>query len=205
MSRHKNFLDKFVEGKDKKEILYMHLAVILLIGFIIYYFIYPISASFKKNQEDTYNQNISTLESLKSKKNVYTMQVVSLTKVINKLNLTKTSLQKQKMFFNDLVSLLDFAQFDKYKWAAYVKNVVEDAKNEGLTLLDFANTLYDNQAKSFVNKKMDILVNIKGNYKNFISYIYKYENTKELIRVSEINGSDKGVYMIKYSLYGYKQ
>jgi ArsR family metal-binding transcriptional regulator len=103
------------------------------------------------------------------------------------------------------VSLLDFAEFNKYKWANYVKNVVDNAKNEGLKLIDFKNELYKDKKNSLINKKMDIIVNVNGEYKNLIYYIYKYENTKELLRVNELKINDKGNYMIKFSLYGYKK
>lgn len=203
--KHKNFLDKFFEQKNKKDILYIHIITIFLIGFVIYYFIYPISLSFKDIQRKTYNQNVQTLNKLKLQKNIFTVQIVNLTKTIKKLSLTKNALKKQKFFFDDLISLLDFAEFNKYKWAEYVKKIVYDAKNEGLKLINFKNTLYSDKNNEFINKKMDIIINIKGGFKNLISYLYKYENTKELLRINELKGNDKGEFMIKYSLYGYEQ
>jgi hypothetical protein len=203
--KHANFLDKFFDGKNKKDILYIHVTAIFLIGFLIYYFIYPISSDFKKKEEENYKQNVTTLNKLKTQKNIFTSQVISLTKRIKRLTLIKNSLYKQKLFFDDLISLLDFAEFDKYKWALYVKNIVYNAKNEGLKLIDFKNYLYNEKDKNFIDKKMDIIINVKGEYKNLISYLYRYENRKELLRVSEFNISDKGEFMIKYSLYGYEQ
>jgi hypothetical protein len=203
--KQKNFLDKFFENKSKKDIIYIHIIAIFLIGFIIYYFIYPMTSSFEKKEKSKYNHNLQVLNNLKIKKNVYTAQIINLKKTIKKLSLQKMSLHKQKLFFDDLVSLLDFAEFDKYKWAKYMKGIVDNAKNEGLTLIDFTNILYDNKDDKLINKKMDISVNVKGEFKNLIYYLYKYENTKELIRVSDLNISDKGNFMIKYTLYGYEQ
>jgi hypothetical protein len=203
--KYQNFLDKFFENKSKKDIIYIHIMAIFLIGFVIYYFIYPMSSSFKDIQRKTYNQNVQTLNKLKLQKNIFTVQIVNLTKTIKKLSLTKNALKKQKFFFDDLISLLDFAEFNKYKWAEYVKKIVYDAKNEGLKLINFKNTLYSDKNKKFINKKMDIIINIKSEFKNLISYLYKYENTKELLRINELKGNDKGEFMIKYSLYGYEQ
>jgi hypothetical protein len=200
-----NFLDKFFENKTKKDILYIHIMSIFLIGFIIYYFIYPVSSSFQKIQKKNYDQNIQTFNKLKIQKNIFSVQIIKLNNNIKKLSLEKNSLHKQKLFFDDLVSLLDFAEFNKFKWANYVKSIIHDAKNEGLKLINFYNTLYYDNNNSFINKKMDITVNVKGEYKNLLYYLYKYENVKELIRVNELNASDKGEYMIKFSLYGYKK
>jgi len=204
--KRKNFLDKFFKNKTKKEIIYIHLITILLIGFIIYYFIYPISSDFKKREEKKFSQNTQTLNNLIVQKNVYIAQIANLNKNIKKLTLTKNSLYKQKIFFDDLVSLLDFSEFNKFKWAEYVKNIVYDSKEEGLKLIKFENSIYnDKNSSSFINKKMDINVSVKGKFKNLIYYLYKYENTKELLRVNEINISDKGEFMIKYTLYGYEK
>jgi hypothetical protein len=142
--RHKNVLDKFFYNKNKRDILYIHLMAIFLVGFVIFYFIYPLSSAFKNNQEKIYNRNIQVLDNLKVKKNVYLAQIVSLTKTIKKNSLIKNSLYKQKLFFDDLISLLDFAEFNKYKWAEFLKNIVQDAKNEGLKLISFENYFYNN-------------------------------------------------------------
>jgi hypothetical protein len=197
-------LDALFEGKSKKDILYLYASVVLAIGFIIFYFIYPMSASFKEKEEKKYKENTQKLSQLKSQKNVFNAQIIMLTKQIKQISLQKNSLQKQKVFFDDLLNLLDFIEFDKYKWADYFKHIVDGAKEEGLDLIDFTNKIYNND-KNIVNKKMDIIIHTKGNYKNLISYIYRYENTKELIRVDELNITDKGDFMIKFVLYGYKQ
>jgi len=197
-------LDALFEGKSKKDIIYMHLAAISLIGFIAFYFIYPIASSYSSKEEKQFKNNSDKLNTLKIKRNVYTAQIALLMRDKNKIMKEKNNLYKQKMFFNDLVDLLDFAKFDKYKWANYVQNIVYNAKNEGLKLMKFENYLYDDN-NTTINKKMDVIINTTGKFKNFISYIYKYENTKELIRVNELNISDKGEYMIKFTLYGYKE
>ena len=52
---------------------------------------------------------------------------------------------------------------------------------------------------------MNFGLNLEGQYKNFIYYMYKYENIKPLIRVDnfQIKAPDK--FYIEFSLYGYKQ
>jgi uncharacterized membrane protein SpoIIM required for sporulation len=93
--KQKNFLDKFFENKTKKDILYIHIITIFLIGFIIYYFIYPISFSFIKTQKNNYNRNVQTLNQLKFRKNILIVRITNLNKTIKKLSLTKTLLHKQ--------------------------------------------------------------------------------------------------------------
>ena len=197
-------LDALFEGKSKKDILYMHLAAISLIGFIVFYFIYPMADKYSSQEEQQFQDHSTKLNTLNIKKNADIAQIARLTRDKKKMLAKKNSLYKQKIFFNDLISLLDFAKFDKYKWANYVQNIVYNAKDEGLKLIKFENYLYDDN-NTTINKKMDVVINANGKFKNFITYIYKYENTKQLIRINELEVSDKGEYMIKFTLYGYKE
>jgi len=195
-------LDNFFEGKTKKDIVYIHIAALSLIGFIVFYFIYPISSSYQTREEQHYKNNVNRLNNLKKKKNNYLSQIMYLNRINKQLKLSKISLYKNSTFFDDLVSLLDFAKFDKYKWADYMKNIVYNSKEEGLSLIDFKNNVY-NDNNDTINRKMDVIVFSNGKFKNFINYMYKYENTKELLRINELKVSDKGNYMIKFTLYGY--
>jgi len=197
-------LDLFFEGKSKKDVIYLFVAVAGLIGFVIFYFIYPISSDYRTKEQNNYKANTNKLANLKNKKNNTISKIAYLTKNNKKLKLSKNSLHKEMVFFEDLVSLLDFAKFDKYKWSNYMKNIVDNAKEEGLELVDFQNNIFnDSNNSNSVNKKMEMTINLKGDFKNLIYYAYKYENDKELLRVNELNISDKGNYMIKFTLYGY--
>jgi len=197
-------LDLFFEERSKKDLIYFFIAVAGLIGFVIFYFIYPISSDYRTKQQNNYKANTNKLVDLKNKKNSTISNIAYLIKNNKKLKLSKNSLYKDTIFFQDLVSLLDFAKFDKYKWSNYMKNIVDSAKEEGLELINFQNTIFDDSNDSnHISKKMQMIINLKGNFKNLISYAYKYENNKELLRINELNISDKGNYMIEFTLYGY--
>ena len=131
---------------------------------------------------------------------------ISRTKLIN--------LKKQESFYEELTDLLDFARFNKQKWANYVKNLILDAKNEGMKVKLIENKIYDedvnntklkNLPERLIVKKMSIGIELNGNYKNFIHYIYKYENLKDLLRIGAIKINSKNNYYVKFFLYGYKK
>ena len=122
-----------------------------------------------------------------------------------------TTLKKQKMFYEELANLLDFAEFDQYKWANLVQETVIDAKKKGLDVTKVENQLYNinytNVNKNFpdITKRMDIAIEVEGKYKNFIYYLYNYENRKELIRVKEMKITSPSTFYIKFSIYGYNR
>jgi predicted nuclease with TOPRIM domain len=122
-----------------------------------------------------------------------------------------TTLKKQKMFYEELANLLDFAEFDQYKWANLVQETVIDAKKKGLDVTKVENQLYNinytNVNKNFpdITKRMDIAIEVEGKYKNFIYYLYNYENRKELIRVKEMKITSPSTFYVKFSIYGYNR
>jgi hypothetical protein len=112
------------------------------------------------------------------------------------------------MFYTELANLLDFAEFDQYKWANLVRETVTDAKNKGMEVTKVENQIYDinttkNDEMPEIVKRMDIGIELEGKYKNFIYYLYNYENRKELIRVKEMKITSPSTFYVKFSVYGY--
>ena len=57
----------------------------------------------------------------------------------------------------------------------------------------------------FINKKLTFTLIIKSKYKNLLSYIYSYENRRELFRIESLTIDKTGNYIVKISLYGYEK
>ena len=204
-------IDSYYKSKDKKEFYYTLLAVVLAVGFIIFYFITPPASSFADSNEKkaqkfkmTLGQDLIILNGLKA-------QNIRIKRELKSIKKRDIRLNKDKVFYSQLVNLLDFANFNKDKWANFVKNSIVDAKIQGLDVKLVKNINDENKSmgknelsNKFIVKKIDFGLNLEGKYKNFIYYMYKYENMKALIRVNnfEITAPDK--YYIEFSLYGYK-
>ena len=122
---------------------------------------------------------------MKTQKNVLSSQIIALEKRIKNLKLEKSALKKQKDFYDELADLLAFVDFNQYKWGEFVKNLVLNAKKEGLKVLGFTNKVYSDN-KGLINKKMEINLKVEGEYKNLLYFIYKYENLKDSLRVEKI-------------------
>jgi len=207
-------IDKyFYEKESKKEFFYALGAIVLALGFIIYYYIFPAVQNFDKQSKDQYNNLVSTLQRERVQLNVLKVKNIQSQKKLQTLNKELKQLKKEKMFFDELTNLMDFAEFNKERWAEFVKNVISDAKSEGLKVTLVENKIYDeNDKKEFKKlpsnllvKKMSIGLKLKGNYINFIHFIYKYEDKKDLIRVEDMKIKDRHNYYVKFTLYGYEK
>ncbi len=203
-------IDKYFEEKPQKEFIYFVLMIVILIAFLMYYFIYPLANKYESFEENRYNELITKINNLNVKLNVFMARKTILIKRNKEKKSLLASLEKKKIFYSELANLLDFAEFDQYKWANIVKSIVDSAKEKGLILKDVYNKIYDlnlSTGKDMPNivKRMDIGVALKGSYRDFVYYLYGYENRKELIRVKDMNITSPTSFMVTFSIYGYNK
>jgi len=205
-------IDNYLNSKSKKEVFYVYVLIALVIGFVMIYFLLPKAQDYAKTQKQTNEKLINQKNALISQKRVFETRITMLRKEIKKLDVQKKQLAKKKAFFEQLVSLLDFANFNKKKWAKLVKSSVDIAGSEGMKVVKITNNIYDdNQTKidkklqqnNVLVKRMDMDVYLLGDYKNFIYYMYDFENRKELIRVNEFRVESPTQYYLKISVYGF--
>ncbi|NPA87281.1 MAG: hypothetical protein GXO01_01115 [Epsilonproteobacteria bacterium] len=200
-------IDNYFYEHSAKDALYIYLLIAILIGFVMFYFIYPKAQEYSKKQQDLYSKLVGEKQNLETTKRVFEARIVLLNKKIKELTADLEVLKKQKTFYTELTSLLSFANFDQYKWAQLVKESVDAAKSEGMRVVKISNNIYDDKNatkhSSFLVKRMDMDIFLKGDYKNFIFYVYNFENRKDLIKVSEINVNSPTDYSLKISIYGF--
>ncbi|AZV46962.1 hypothetical protein C3L23_06655 [Nautilia sp. PV-1] len=199
-----NRIDDYFYKKSPKDTMMVYLMILVVIGFVVFYFLLPQAKNYRDTQMNIYIKTKSQLVSLKTKRNVLNAQIITLRKKIKNLILEKTALKKQKDFYDELANLLDFVQFNQYKWGEFVKDLVKNAKKEGLKVLGFTNKVYNND-KGLINKKMEINLNVSGAYKNLLYLIYQYEDLRDLLRIEGITIDKNKNFKVKFTLYGYEK
>ncbi len=204
-------IDSYYRIKGKKDFYYTVLAIVLAVGFIVFYFIIPKVSEFANFNEKKFKQFTQSLNQNIIALNVVKVQNIRMKKELKEMNQKITTLKKNKVYYSQLVNVLDFTQFNKQKWAQFVKNSILDAKAQGLEVKVVKNIYDENQSmkknsetnKNIV-KKVEFALKLEGEYKNFLYYVYKYENIKSLIRVNDLKIIAPNKYYIEFSLYGYK-
>ncbi|GAB6073906.1 hypothetical protein [Nautilia lithotrophica] len=197
-------IDNYFYEKSPKDTIMVYLMILLVIGFVVFYFLLPQAQKYRDTQLNIYNKTKTQLQTLKTRKNVLNAQIISLRKKIKNLTLEKIALKKQKDFYDELANLLDFVEFNQYKWGEFVKNLVINAKKEGLKVLGFTNQVF-NDDKGLINKKMEINLRVNGEYKNLLYFIYQYEDIRDLLRIENIKINKDKNFEVKFTLYGYEK
>jgi hypothetical protein len=218
-------IDSYFESRDKKEFYYVLAFIVLLIGFVIYYYIFPLAQDYKEKEENLNKDLKQEIAKLNTDISVLRSKIFALNKKISQLKSDLGKVKKEKIFYEELAKLLDFVNFNQYVWGQFVKGCVDDARRNGLEVVDIKNVLYTQQKEEpkkvkklsrkkevkkpqkqkFISKKLDVTLTLKGDYKNFIWYIYDYENRKELIRVSQMKILSPNSFSVTFSLYGKEQ
>jgi len=204
-------IDSYYEMKGKKEFYYTLLAIVLAIGFIVFYFITPKASTFASSNEQKFRQFTQSLNQNLMELNGFKAQNIRIQRELKEMHMKFITLNKNKIYYSQLVNLLDFAHFNKQKWAYFVKNSIIDAKAQGLEVKLVKNIYDENKSmkknilsNEVIVKKINFKLDLKGGYKNFIHYMYEYENMKPLIRVNSFKIIAPDIYDIEFSLYGYK-
>ena len=241
----------FYEKPSKKEFYYILGLIIAMIGFGFYYYIFPIAEDYHKKEEKRFQSLNNSIRNTQRDITLLKVRRVKLIKEEKDTRYTLKELKKDRVVFSQLVNVLDFAQFNRLKWARIVKNIIKDAKKDALEVMFIENQLLDeksdklreinmqisslkkrienlneamlldssksafylkkigdyykeidklkkakeevlkNYENMLIHKKMKLGLDLKGDYINFIHFIYRYEDIKDLIRVSNIQIGSK--------------
>jgi len=199
-------IDNYFKERDKKEFYYVLVGIVFLIGFIFFYYLYPLADNYHKRNLNEFNNVSNNLKREIKNLNGLKKEYSDLTNEFKRKTNELVSLKKESTFYSQLVSVLDFATFNRYKWANFVKNMINDANNEGLKVKIIENKIIkENNSSSNIVKNMVISMKVEGGYKNFIHYIYQYEKLKDLVRVGEMSMDANGSYGLEIDIYGYRK
>ncbi len=197
-------IDDFLDSKSLKDIMIIYLMVILLCGYVCFYFLLPYAKTFKNTRLDIYAQKKSQLQTLRAMTDAINIKTVFLKKHIKNLIVEKNKLQLQNDYYNKLSDMLKVIEFNRQQCDKYVKSLISNAKKEDLKILSFNSKIF-NENKNIINKKAEINLTLKGEYKNLLRFIYLCENMKNLLRIENMSINKNKIFKIKFVLYGFEK
>jgi len=194
-------IDDYFYSKEKKDFYSMLAAIALGVGFIFFYFIYPQMNSFEGKAEKEYQKISKEVKDLKTDRRLKKLKSIRLENDEKSLKKELIVLKNKEDLYKNLVSLLDFAKFDRQKWSNFVKNIILFA-NKSMEVQLIENQV-DTNSTGLISGKLEVGLRLKGNYIDFVNFIYHYEDMKELIRVNKIETNSTDDFYVKFILYGY--
>jgi len=199
-----NQIDEFFEQQKESEQKVFFFLPILLFGFLSYYFIYPITDSDLNNairKDKSLHQEISKTTSSNQRLKRENLQIASSIKKIDK-ELKELKINQKEV--DNLVAQLSFLKFDLNKWAKFYNDIPTIAKNHHLIINSLQNSMIlDTQTSKLVEKKMEVIMNVSGNFIDFLRFVNTFESKKEFVKVKSLrtNGSNM---LVVIDIYGAK-
>jgi hypothetical protein len=204
MNKRLEKLDNFLELQKENEQKVILLLPFILIPFLVYYFIFPITDNL---QNDVSMENNQINNKINDKRN----QIFQKTAKINLLNAkyiqieSKLKKAKQTEFvMRNLMEEVKFLIFDFNRWSNIYNSIPKYIKNNNLLLLKLDNELFLNKItnkKNLVNLKMSISLDVIGDFKNVVKLIHEFEEKKYIVKVESFKTNGIKSY-IKINIYG---
>jgi len=199
-----NILDKiddFLNTQKESEQKLFFILPILFFGFIVYYFIYPITNQMLENEtkQQLNNQIEKKYSDIRKIKN----DIVQVKKAQVKLEKEKKELDEMKIKMETLKSKLKFLTFDSSQKAQIYNIISNYIKTNHLSLLNLENRSFIAKDNGLIKLKMQMELTIKGKFPDVVRFIYKLESRKELIKVISFE-TDGVVSFVKINIYGAK-
>jgi hypothetical protein len=181
----------FTTQKETEQQLFFILPLII-IGFIVYYFIFPITT-------DMLNKSLNKNQQLHRKINSKEMSIIRLKNSIARINkegrilkVKIKELKKVEIVMNNLLKKVRYLIFNLKRWAEIYNTIPKYVKNSNLFLLKLDNVLFSNDKKNsdknnkIVNLKMQIKLDVIGNFKNVVKLMNNFESRKDFVKIESL-------------------
>jgi hypothetical protein len=198
-------LDTFFESQKETEQKVFFILPLIIIGFIVYYFIFPVTSDMLNN---SINKNRKLNNDINTKK-VSIMNVKnSIIKIKAKRRIVKLKIKKLKkieIVMNNLLNQVKFLIFNLNRWADIYNTIPKYLKNSNLVLLKLDNVLSLDDKKTnnndIVNLKMQITLDVIGNFKNVVKLMNNFESRKDFVKIKSLK-TDGLITHLVINIYG---
>ena len=204
-------LDNYYNSRKPSEVWLMVILFSVLVGYLIYTLLSPISSTYREQQESINNNLKMKINSDKSfLKNItvngdrdYMVKKLD-KKIVEKrrdLNDNRAKLRK----LDGAMKRLNGVLYTKGNWSKFLHNIATKAKDSNLKVFSITNTVLD-QNGTFA-KVLDIDIKCQGKYGEILSFMNDLEQTKLVANVTRVKLTATGSEPkadIKLSVWGIK-
>ena len=181
-----NNIDEFLESqKEQEQKLFMFLPI-LLFGFIIYYFIYPITQSMVDEAQNSYLSLEKDVTKIKKDNFKLKTNNIKMSKAIRNYQKELKNLEVEKATLNKILKKIEFLKFDLDKWARFYNDIPNLSEKNNVILTSLKNELRLDNNVGIIQNKMSINIKAEGNFIKLLKFINEFEKRKELIKVKSL-------------------
>ncbi|WP_458701521.1 hypothetical protein ACKGJI_05215 [Sulfurospirillum sp. 1307] len=205
-------IDNYLKNKKASELSLLFLIIFVVIGFLIYSYIFPIT-------EKQLNRTVKTHKTVQSQlaqEKAYMLSVSNngdknflVKKMSNELNQEKMSLENityANAYVDTKLKNLSYLLFNDKNWAKFLDSITYLAQEYNINLKLLNNSFFEPNLQE-IKQVLTIKLEFNGDFKNILKFINKLEESKLVVDIDQItlestntiNGSlDIAVWGMKY-------
>ncbi len=200
-------VDAYFINKKPSESTLLYLGLVLMIGFLVYEFIYKQT---DKDLRVVQNQFKSVRTNVNNNRNYLSintqLKLQSLKSgVVSKSKELDNTMYKISYVDNTLTEL-SYLLFDNKSWAKFVDNISEIAKKHHVEIKEIANKFYKPSYQK-ISHVVEIDVKSKSSFSSMVKFLNEIEESRLVVDVSELKVTkpdDKLLSDIKITVWGMK-
>jgi hypothetical protein len=197
-------LDAFFDSQKETEQKLTFFFPILIIGFIVYYFIFPITNDMFNNALHKNRQLNKVINSKQIHITRLKNSIINITKKRRILKIKIKKLEQTEIVMKKLLNKVKFLIFDLKRWAEIYNKIPKYVKDSNLLLLKLDNILFLNNKTTnnqLVNLKMQISLQVIGNFKNVVKLMNSFEARKDFVKIKSLK-TDGEMNYLTIDIYG---
>lgn len=200
-------VDAYFIDKKPSEAVLLYLGLVLVIGFLVYEFIYKQTDKdlrIVQNQFKSIRTNVNNNRNYLSINTQLKLQSLK-SSVVSKSKELDSTMYKISYVDNTLTEL-SYLLFDNKSWAKFVDNISEIAKKYHVEIKEIANKFYKPSYQK-ISHVVEIDVKSKSSFSSMVKFLNEIEESRLVVDISELKVTkpdDKLLSDIKITVWGMK-
>lgn len=185
-------IDDYFEGKKQSDVYVIIIAIVLVIIFLVWYFIFPVSQSYFSLKQSE-NQDIT--KKLNLEKNYLNEKTVNgddkyfikqLNQQIKSANDQLASIQKTNTYIDNKLKELSYLLFNNKNWAKFLDSISNIANRHNVKVIKIKSEVNEPDFQK-VKQILNVHTKVIGNFHGIMNFINELEESMLIVDVYNIN------------------
>lgn len=204
-------LDNYYSSRKSSEVWLMVTLVAVVIGYLLYTLIDPISSGYREEQENRNQELQSKIESANSYLQSITVNgdrdfyINQLNRKIVTKRMAMNDLRRKLAKLDGTIKEFKSLLYTKDNWSKFLHTITVDAKSNDLKVHSISNQYYDQN--STFGKVLDVDIKVQGEYNRILNFMNQLEQTELVANISKVTlkaTDDKPKADLQLSVWGIK-
>ena len=204
-------LDNYYSSRKSSEVWLMVTLVAVVIGYLLYTLIDPISSGYREEQENRNQELQSKIESANSYLQSITVNgdrdfyINQLNRKIVTKRMAMNDLRRKLAKLDGTIKEFKSLLYTKDNWSKFLHTITVDAKSNDLKVHSISNHYYDQN--STFGKVLDVDIKVQGEYNRILNFMNQLEQTELVANISKVTlkaTDDKPKADLQLSVWGIK-